>query len=165
MKIFFLIFTFVIVTASSTYAQGAQQSPPLASLDKLMSADQKKEMGLDKLMPEQKLKLETWLTRFALRMAQAGAAMSTHGAGILPASGTYAGAGAGHWVKDKIDDGAMIRLDDGSLWEISSVDKINTELWLTTEDITITESKNPSYPYTLVNTSSKDSAEAKLIGK
>jgi hypothetical protein len=116
-------------------------------------------------MPEQKLKLETWLTRVALRMAQAGAVASTHGAAMLPACGTYAGAGSGHWVKDKIDDGAMIRLDDGSLREISSVDKINTELWLATEDITVTESKNPSCPYTLVNTSSKDSAEAKLIGK
>lgn len=77
----------------------------------------------------------------------------------------YIGLGSGHWVSKKIDSGKYIKLEDGSLWEISSIDKIYTMLWLTTENITVVESKNPLYPYNLINTDSKDAAEAKLISK
>ena len=78
---------------------------------------------------------------------------------------TYAGVGGGHWVSKKIDGGRFIKLEDGSLWEISSIDRINTMLWLVTEEITVIESGNPLYPYKLINSDSGDTAEAKLISR
>lgn len=59
----------------------------------------------------------------------------------------------------------MIKLEDGSLWEISPVDRVNTALWLATEEITVVESDNSIYPYKLINTDSGDTAGAKLISR
>ncbi len=75
----------------------------------------------------------------------------------------YAGIGGGHWVGEKIDSGKMIKLEDGSLWEISAMSRIDTMLWLPTESITVTEGDTPGYPYMLVNTDSGESAAAKLL--
>lgn len=74
----------------------------------------------------------------------------------------YAGLGSGHWISKNID-GKYITLEDGSLWEISSFDQINTCLWLTTDDITVVENDNPFYPYLLINTDEGEKAEAKLV--
>ena len=76
---------------------------------------------------------------------------------------TYTGAAKGHWISEKIDGGRIIKLEDGSLWEISSLDRIDTMLWLVTESITVIGSTNPFYPYYLLNTSTEDLVEAKLI--
>jgi len=57
----------------------------------------------------------------------------------------------------------MIRLEDGSLWEISPLDRIDTSLWLPVDGIIIIESRNPLYPYKLIN--KRDKAEAKFISQ
>ena len=83
-----------------------------------------------------------------------------------PVSGlTYYTLGSGHWVSKNIESGKYIKLEDGSLWEISPLDKINTILWLILDDITVTESSNLLYPYLLVNTDDNETAEARLIAK
>jgi len=79
------------------------------------------------------------------------------------ATQVYSGVGSGHWVSENIDGGRIIKLEDGSLWEISPIDRIDTMLWLPTEDITVVESDNPLYPYKLINTDAGDAVEAKLI--
>ncbi|MEK7449083.1 MAG: hypothetical protein AAB019_06325 [Planctomycetota bacterium] len=78
---------------------------------------------------------------------------------------TYYNLGKGHWVSKTIDFGKFIQLEDKSLWEISFLDKINTCLWLPIDSITVIENNNTLYPYRIINTSSKESAEAKLISK
>jgi hypothetical protein len=79
-------------------------------------------------------------------------------------SGRYQGVGGGHWVSKKLDGGRMIRLEDDSLWEISSLDRINSMLWLTTERVTVIESDaSPGYPYKLVNEDSGNTAAAKRV--
>ena len=77
----------------------------------------------------------------------------------------YIGLGPGHWIKEKMDFGKYIQLEDGSLWEISSMDKYKTSIWLKFDNITVIESKNAFYPYVLVNTSQGETAEAKLVSK
>lgn len=88
------------------------------------------------------------------------------GIGTQQVSGlAYYSLGSGHWVSKNIESGKYIKLEDGSLWEISPLDKINTILWLILDNITVTESSNLLYPYLLVNTDDNETAEAKLIAK
>ena len=75
----------------------------------------------------------------------------------------YTGTTKGHWVSEKIDEGRIIKLEDGSLWEISPLDRIETMLWLVTDDISVIGSANPFYPYYLLHKSTGEPIEAKLI--
>ena len=79
--------------------------------------------------------------------------------------GLYSSIGKGHWVSKNLDSGYSIKLEDGSLWEISPIDRVDTSLWLVTEEITVTDSGNPMYPYKLINTDTEDVVEAKLLFK
>lgn len=78
--------------------------------------------------------------------------------------GGYAGVGGGHWVKEVADSGALVILEDGSMWDVSPLDRIYTTLWLATEDIIVLESDDPLYPYKLVNTDDKETVEVKYLG-
>jgi hypothetical protein len=80
-------------------------------------------------------------------------------------AGTYLGIGSNHWISKNIDHGALIQLEDKSIWEISSLDKLTTALWLPVSNITVIENSNPFYPYRLVNSDDGESAEAKLISR
>jgi hypothetical protein len=79
----------------------------------------------------------------------------------LTKAAAYAGLGAKHWVNKAIGQGAFILLEDGSLWEISPIDKIKTMLWLPTSSVVVIAGKNPEYPYGLV--CERDTADAKLV--
>ena len=46
---------------------------------------------------------------------------------------------SGHWLSKKNDDGSILILEDGSTWQIESVDRIITSLWLPTDSITVCE--------------------------
>lgn len=76
----------------------------------------------------------------------------------------YGAVGDGHWVKDKIGCGEYILLEDGSLWEISRLDRIDTAQWLNTENIVVIEKTSGSLPNKLINTDAKDVVEAKYVG-
>jgi len=133
---------------------GAEQAArKVVSLDKVMTKEDQRRTGVSKFSAEERAALEEWLGKFAIDVA----------ATVNKKEGTYVGVGQRHWIKDVIDRGAIIRLEDGSLWEISALDKIDTMLWLPIDDITIVENKSPLYPYKLIN--SREAAEAKLISQ
>jgi hypothetical protein len=44
---------------------------------------------------------------------------------------------SGHWIKSKISDGSVVVLEDNSIWEIDSFDRIDSMLWLPIENIVI----------------------------
>ena len=83
------------------------------------------------------------------------------------AAKVYAGVGGGHWIKQNIDGGSFIVLEDRSLWQIDRFDKIYARLWLAITSITVTESNRGSlgYDYLLINTDDGETAHAKYIGK
>lgn len=70
-----------------------------------------------------------------------------------------------HWISDNIDSGRFLKLQDGSLWEVSSVDTIDSTLWLPLSQIVITESQNPAWPHLLINTDDGEAIEAKFVAK
>ena len=66
------------------------------------------------------------------------------------------GCESGHWVDYVSDGGEIVKLEDGSLWQIDSVDQIDTALWLPTTDIVVC-------PYKLINTDDNESVGATRI--
>jgi uncharacterized protein YecT (DUF1311 family) len=65
----------------------------------------------------------------------------------------YRSCDAGHWVDAVLDDGHLVKLEDGSLWEIDAADQVDTALWLPTSEITVCAGK-------LINTDDDETAGA-----
>jgi hypothetical protein len=42
---------------------------------------------------------------------------------------------SGHWVQEVHDNGRIVQLEDGSVWEVDPVDAIDSALWLPTTSI------------------------------
>jgi len=87
-----------------------------------------------------------------------------------PAAGpqnVYAGTSAGHWIKENIGPGEFILLEDGSLWKIDPLDKIDAYLWLRISNITVIDSSDgsPGYDYLLINTDDGEKAHGKYMGQ
>jgi hypothetical protein len=74
--------------------------------------------------------------------------------------GLYLSPGEGHWVQSKTDDGAIVILEDGSVWQIDPFDQIDTALWLPMTDITVVEIVGG---YLLIDTDDGEKAHAKLL--
>jgi hypothetical protein len=68
-------------------------------------------------------------------------------------AGRRGGCEAGHWVDSVSSNGELVKLEDGSLWQIDLVDQIDTALWLPTTDIVVC-------PYKLINTEDNESVSA-----
>jgi hypothetical protein len=59
----------------------------------------------------------------------------------------------GHWVQSVSGGGAIVVLEDSSVWEVDLIDKIDTMLWLPTEEVLVCGS-------TLINTDNGDKIHA-----
>ena len=51
------------------------------------------------------------------------------------------GCESGHWVDSVLSDGEVVKLEDGSIWQIDSVDTVDSSLWLETDDVTVCDGK------------------------
>ncbi|URL59649.1 hypothetical protein IM816_06000 [Luteibacter flocculans] len=63
---------------------------------------------------------------------------------------------SGYWVQSVADDGGIIVLNDGTIWEVSSIDKINSALWLPMTEIVVCDDK-------LINVDDNETVEATRI--
>ena len=62
----------------------------------------------------------------------------------------------GHWITEVLSDGAVIELEDGSLWLIDEIDRVDTAIWLPISNIVIC-------PGILINTDDNEKAHARQI--
>ncbi len=156
----------LLLATLPVFIQG--QQTPAISVQQVMSAQEMVTTGVAGLSPAQRAALDRWLTEYTLRVFQvAQSSQSTNS--VSPRAGTaarYLGTGK-HWIKSKADNGAFITLEDGSVWEINSIDRIDTALWLPITDIVVLEAKSPigEFNYMLVNTEDGEKALAKYMGK
>lgn len=67
------------------------------------------------------------------------------------------------FVEEVMMDGARLKLDDGTSWEINPTDRLDIQAWLPKERIKIERSGNLIYPQKLVNVENNESIEARLL--
>lgn len=147
------------------------------TIEKVMSTAEQRETGVASLTARQRVALENWINNFATKLLEAATRRTRQHAGSGTrerrsqdpggrASGVYPGAGGGHWIEDVSSGGAIIKLEDGSVWEIETTDQVDTALWLPVTDITVLEADSPvgPYSYMLVNTEDGEKALARFLG-
>lgn len=62
----------------------------------------------------------------------------------------------GHWIDSVSDDSRIVILEDGTVWEIDSLDRIDSSLWLPTSEIVACDDK-------LINTDDDEVVDATRI--
>ena len=144
-----------------------QQPSIVLKMDQMMTAEELRTTGVDGLTHGQRVALDAWLNRYTLRVLTAGSGNATGTTATNRRTGEYTGVGNGHWIKTKSDNGAFVTLEDGSLWEINSIDRIDTSLWLPITDITVILSHDPigDYKYELIDTEGGEKALSKYVGR
>jgi len=63
---------------------------------------------------------------------------------------------SGHWIEAVMSDGEILKLEDGSLWEVDAVDVIETSLWLPMSDVVVCSGK-------IINTDDNEAVAAERI--
>jgi hypothetical protein len=63
---------------------------------------------------------------------------------------------SGHWVESVTDDGEIVKLEDGSIWEVSAGDTVDSALWLPTTEIIVCDGR-------LINTDDNEKVDATRI--
>ena len=144
------------------------QSGNLISIEKLMTPQELTATGVAGLTASQRRcprPMAHQLTATVLQLAQQSRNQTSGGG--RAGGGAYTNTGSGHWIKSKSGNGAYITLEDGSVWEVESIDRIDTALWLPISDITVLLAPSPvgDYRYQLINTEDGEKALAKYLGK
>ena len=75
----------------------------------------------------------------------------------------YTGASRGHTMKQVVDGGLKVILEDGSTWEIYEGYAGRAQKWEVGDLIGIKPSTDEEFPYLLVNVNFNNSVECKLV--
>jgi hypothetical protein len=43
----------------------------------------------------------------------------------------------GHWIEEVLADGKILKLEDGSLWRVDSVDAVTSAVWVPMSDVIV----------------------------
>ena len=66
------------------------------------------------------------------------------------------GCESGHWIESIMDDGNLIKLEDGTLWEVDAVDTVDSAIWLPVSDVVVCDGK-------IINTDDNETVHARQI--
>jgi len=70
--------------------------------------------------------------------------------------GGYSDCETGHWVESVSSDGQIVKLEDGSIWEVDAVEAIDSALWVPITEIIACDDK-------LINTDDNETVSARRI--
>jgi hypothetical protein len=70
-----------------------------------------------------------------------------------------------HHIEKNYNSGSMIVLDDGSMWEIDSMDQMISALWNFSAIITVSSTNGGKYDYVLSNSDDEKEVRANYLGK
>jgi hypothetical protein len=113
-----------------------------------MTAQDIQQTGISKLSKQEKAALQTWIDKNYTKK------------GLAQGSKTGKKQ-AGPILQDNLKNGHLIRLSDGSLWEINPIDTPITQGWVTAVEIKIESSGDAVYPYKLTNSLTGSSVMAR----
>jgi hypothetical protein len=63
-----------------------------------------------------------------------------------------------HWIESVSDDGEIIKLEDGSIWEVVAGDSVTSSLWLPVTDVLVCEGKGK-----MINTDDNESVAVRRL--
>ncbi len=69
-----------------------------------------------------------------------------------------------HWLREKLEEGRAVVLEDESVWEVHPSDRTRTERWLRMSTIRIKYTEEQGYPYLLSNTTEGENARENYLG-
>lgn len=158
------ILAFTLVALLHAVPALAQRQRPL-DLDRIMSNQTQVAAGINKLSPSERSALEQWVADWSRGVYDAAVQNTLKSSTPRASAKVYSGVGGRHWISKVIRNGTYIELEDGSLWEVASLDRVYTSIWLPVSDIRVVEANSSvgSYQYLLVNVDSGEQASAKLI--
>jgi hypothetical protein len=71
-----------------------------------------------------------------------------------------------HWISDKSEHGALIVLEDGTVWAVDPVDRVKTSIWLTVDHVALVKSPStPKYPVLMIDEREEERVHVKYIGE
>ena len=68
-----------------------------------------------------------------------------------------------HGLRDKLEEGRTLILDDESIWEVHPSDREMTQRWLRISTITVKATEKGSHPYLLSNRTDGEDARANYL--
>jgi len=68
-----------------------------------------------------------------------------------------------HWLRDKLEEGRTLILEDESVWEVHPSDREITKRWLRISTITVKDTEKGSHPYHLSNRTEGEDARANYL--
>ncbi|MFX0136316.1 MAG: hypothetical protein ACFFDN_21930 [Candidatus Hodarchaeota archaeon] len=163
-----IIINFLILMFVSYIVLAQQQKEQKISIDKIIPKNEQQKMGIHKLNDKEKEALTNHILNLTMTAYEKGKKESnvTYLQPNVPIGKIYSDVGEGHWIRENIDNGTYIILEDGSLWEIDPLERIDASLWLPISNIIVIESSNgsPGFDYLLINSDDGEKAHAKYIG-
>src|SRR5690606_35071532 len=90
-------------------------------------------------LPRPKPMFSNYYSRTGLQayLSGANASSPSSAANASSGGGTYTSTGLRSWVSRVEDRGATVVLSDGSRWEIQTIDRIYSMLWLPVDNVTV----------------------------
>jgi len=67
------------------------------------------------------------------------------------------GCASGHWIEAVEGDGKVIKLEDGSIWEVDDIDTVTTSIWLPISEVVLCAGK-------MINIDDGESVQVSPIG-
>ncbi len=130
-------------------APSTSPMPTVFLLDDVMTQEDQQKTGVANLTSEQKQALIIWLNQNFVPKPQVEAPPS----GKVPTL----------YLSENIEGGKKLRLTDGSVYEVSPDDLNLTGFWITPFPIKILPSRDPQYPYLIINMNTGTAVKAKQL--
>jgi hypothetical protein len=166
---------------------GADSIAVRFALDQLMSPEERRAAGLDRLSPAQRRALERWLARYTAAVAHTARVLARDGRpaeparratpaeqmaqAITPAARVYSAWACylptGAPLARSSGGGARVTLADGTRWEIALADQPRADGWRPGDFIIVERtgiSSDEDFRYQLMNAESRWRAAARFLG-
>ena len=88
--------------------------------------------------------------------AEAKAAANRPRAPVTRSQAESGGCESGHWIDSVEGDGKIVKLEDGSLWEVAEIDTVTTSIWLPVSNVIVCGQK-------MMNVDDKESVQVTRI--
>lgn len=107
-------------------------------------------VGSELILPDLDQKCRIW------NSSSLGSFEGLSGQSQKQSSKTHSRCEDGHWIQSIAGNGEIIKLEDGSIWQVDGIDKVTSSIWLPISNITICGSS-------LINTDDGEKVGAKKI--